>query len=573
MGDLARLDDLSLSLILAKLDNASLVSLQMTCRGLWESIVRRDAYVWLLKLQHEFDYRVGASRERDYLGIYRRLARQSQTPETLRFVGLYTNGSVDPVSPRETGDWLEGEDDEGGAGGAGGDDSVGSRLKTYWADNAFKEERSPYCSVVGQNVDVVGVLLNGHTALLRRERGDRAYMRRRTRFARFWLRRLAEEGGLGQNVDEIFGDLPTDHQLRSLFFSILEWYELGRGIGQTLFMEADDEDEDEDEDDQGGVSGRLAEARAVRERLLADSRHLGRAIVADPKYANVVYDSSLIDGLVDGSRGFRRCVAQRFVISRAGELTCPVKAGFVFGAVLGSSPVENLDGGRGAWVGKMQQSLGALRAYGDIMRLDMVMEMCDQGLLPRIEAIHLCESGDGSQDALQGSVFVEFAREEPGYDCVDQWCPIGFFLFDVGWRSDPSASDNARDLTELAGRQVSSSMILIQCSDSDHNVDAEDAENVRHPPPDPRTEMSVRLQLRRMLDAVAIKLVTQENRMETMGDFHEAPNIDLTRFLCEGVCLDPDTWTTHRYLTRAATAAREGATGGDSRRLAARAAV
>ena len=551
MGDLTRLDDLCLSLVLAKLDDASIVALQMTCRGFWEFTVRRDAYVWLLKLKREFDYRITGGQEvpPDYLGMYRRLARKSQRPETLRFVGVYTNGSVDPVSPRDLGMWP-------GLGHVGQENDLGSRMKTYWADNAFKEEMSPFCSVVGQNVDVVGVLLDGHAALLRRERGDRAYMQRRTRFARFWLRRLAEEGGLGQNLDEVFpGDFPTDHQLRSFFLSILEWYELGRGIGQTLFIEADDEDDDEDDDGADGGLDQLVEARGVRERLLAENRHLGRAIVADPTYANVVYDSSLIDGLVDGSRSYRRCVAERFIISQAGELTCPVKSGFVFGAVLGSRPVGNLDGGRDAWVSKMQQSLGALRAYENIMRLDMVMELCDQGLLPGIEAIHLCESGDESQDTLRGSVFVEFTREELGDGCVDQWFPIGFFLFDVGWRNGPSAASNARDLTELAGRQVSSSVIEIHRSDSDHDVHAEDAEDLLYPPPDPRTEMNVRLQLRRMLDALAIKLVTQENRMQEMEDSHEAPNIDLTRFLCQGICMDPDARATHRYLTRAATAA------------------
>lgn len=570
MGDLTRLDDLCLSLVLGKLDNASLVALQMTCRGLWEFMVRRDAYVWLLKLKSEFDYRVpGRGHDEvapDYLGLYRRLIRQSQRPKTLRFMGIYTNGSVDPVSPQDQGMWPAGEDEDGRL---GLEDSPGSRLKAYWADNAFKEEMSPFCSVVGRNVDVVGVLLNGHTAMLGRERRDRAYMQRRTRFARFWLRRMAEEGGVGQNLDEYFRDFPTDHQLRSFFLSILEWYELGRGIGQTLFMETDDEGE---EDDAGGASGQLVEARGVRERLLAENRHLGRAIVTDPKDTNIVYDSSLIDGLIDGSRSYRRCVVERFVISRAGDLTCPVKAGFVFGAELGSRPDGTRDGGRQAWVAKMQQSLGALRMYDNIMRLDMVMERCDQGLLPRIEAIHLCESGDKNQEAFRGSVFVEFTREERVDGCVHQWFPIGFFLFDVGWRNGPSTVGSVRDLTELAGRQVSSSMIVIQRSTLDHDVNAGDAVDWIPPPPDPWTEMNVCLHLRRMLDAVAIKLVAQENRMEEMDDLHEAPNIDLTRFLCEGICVDPDARVAHRYLTRAATAAGGDVAGGDRTRLTAMAA-
>ena len=558
MGDLAILDELPLSLVLGKLDDASLASLQMTCRGLSEFMARRDAYFWLLKLKEEFDCIQGSGvpEDLDYSGLYRRLKRQSRRPKTLRFVGIYTNGSVDPISPPDHGMWPSRE---------GEDDGPGLRLKTYWADNAFKEDMSPFCSVAGQNVDVVGVLLDRHSALLECERRDRQYMQRRTQFARFWVRRMAEEGAMGQNMAELFGVFPTDHQLRTFFLSILEWFELGRGIGQTLFMEMDEEEEDDDGDDDG--VDRLLEARSVRERLLAVDRHLGHAITADPKDANIVYDASLIDGLVDGSRSYRRCVAERFIISRAGELTCPVKAGFVFGAELGSRAARNMEGGRDGWVGSMQRSLGTLRAFDNIMRLDMVMERCDQGLLPRIEVIHLCESDDMRQNEFRGSVFVEFVRGERDDGPSDRWSPIGFFLFDVAWKNGTSASGDARDLTELAGRPVSSSMIVIHRRDLDQDTDvgdAEDAEGVQ----DPRTELNVRLQLRRMLDAVAIKLVTQENRMEEMEDMHEAPNIDLTRCLCEGIFLDPDTRTAHRYLTRAATAAADNDAADDRRRLA-----
>ena len=563
MGDLGGLDELSLSLVLARLDDRSLARLQLTCRGLRDFIQRRDAFIWLLKLREEFDFATSDDdRELDYWGLYKRLARQ-KVPKTVRFVGIYTNGSVDPV-PNDDPD----------------DERPGAALVTYWADNAFKEDLSPFCSVKGKNVDIVGVLLNGHRALLGRERSERTYLQQRTRLGQFWMRRLAE---VGHRRAEFFGDFMSDQQLRLFFLALLESFEQGHGIGVTLFME----DEDSDGDD--AANQLYLEARSLRDRLLAAQRHMGDVIAAAPDDKDIIYDTSLIDGLIDGSRSYRRCVAERFIISRAGELTCPVKAGFVFGTNLGNSKFSSRYGyedsarandavcvggdvnSREVWLAEMQKSLGALGAYNNVLGLDMVIERCKQGVLPGIEAVFLFvfdeAVGDQGEILQRGTAFIEFERgwrDDAAEDCATgkiehswNWSPIGMFVFDTNWSLGIPLMDGTDRLLTFPPDIVPLERIDVKYERHESEEDRDDSgdEDDRDGDRQYFSEISVDLRRRRLLDAVALKLVVQDNRMEEMNDLHEAPNIDLARFIVAGRQLDPDPIATHGYFTRAARAA------------------
>ena len=198
----------------------------------------------------------------------------------------------------------------------------------------------------------------------------------------------------------------------------------------------------------------LEEATGLRERVLLAEERLKARLVggssANPYPTGganggdndgVVVDWALAGGLVgvrDGSDAdadadvapLAPCVIERLVISRRGELTCPVRCGWVFGGGLQPATVR-LSSAHDI-VGLLRLSLARVDAqFKHVLGLDMVLNWAKNGGLSPVERVHLfvVREVDGVHE---GNVFVEFVR---GDDRDDErvWEPVGFFIFGTSW--------------------------------------------------------------------------------------------------------------------------------------------
>ena len=548
MGDLLDLDELSLSLVLSHLSNRDLLNVQLTCKALHAYVSREDGFHWRLKLEEEFDVRPrdvsrvvrmrdvevedsnGGDDEVDlerrvvkqvaYQETYTRLVRAGRSsrsrsrsrPSPLRFRGLFTNGDVDVIP----------------------DDTLNAAR--YWTDNAFRHDSAPYCSISPTNVDLVGVHLASSHATYRQERNDRKYMKARTRFATQWLRRLVNGPPFG------LSDLSNNQQLQLFFLTLLESFEAGHGIGLTLFVDDREQIGGGFDLEEGEMNRLLEEATGLRERVLLAEERLKARLVggssANPYPTGganggdndgVVVDWALAGGLGgvrDGSDAdadvapLAPCVIERLVISRRGELTCPVRCGWVFGGGLQPATVR-LSSAHDI-VGLLRLSLARVDAqFKHVLGLDMVLNWAKNGGLSPVERVHLfvVREVDGVHE---GNVFVEFVR---GDDRDDErvWEPVGFFIFGTSW-----VLGGHQPPDKCTFRDVPPERIVVAAYDELGRTTAGETPQSRA-----SDEMRVDLGKRRLVDAVAVKMIECENKMED-DDPHPVPNIDLAKFLGYG---------------------------------------
>ena len=573
MGDLLDLDELPLSLVLSYLSNRDLLNVQLTCKALHAYVSREDGFHWRLKLEEEFDVRprdvsrvvrmreVEVEEEEDgdrdldldlerrvvkqvmaYQETYTRLVRAGRSsrsrserpfrPLPLRFRGLFTNGDVDVIP----------------------DDTLNAAR--YWTDNAFRHDSAPYCSISPTNVDIVGVHLASSHATYRQERRDRKYMKARTRFAMQWLRRVVNGPPFG------LSDLSSDQQLQLFFLTLLESFEVGHGLGLTLFVE------DREQIVRGGieleeleVDRLLEEATALRDRVLLAEERLKARLVGgssatpypynptDGSGANdgVVVDWALAGGLV-GVRDadaddaddadvapLAPCVLERLVISRRGELTCPVRCGWVFGGGLhpATARLSSRLSSAHDVVGLLRVSLARVNVpqFTHALGLDMVLNWAKNGGLSPVERVHLFVVREVDGVHFEGNAFVEFVRGDDRADDDERvWEPVGFFIFGTSWvlgghgHQPADAKCTFRDVPP--GRIV----VTLGAYDDDEGARRTTTTSSAGSLSD---EMRVDLGKRRLVDAVAVKMIECENKMAD-DDPHPVPNIDLARFLGYG---------------------------------------
>ena len=590
------LDELSLSHVLAALPSAQdILNVGQTCKTLHEFVQREDGFHWKLRLKEDWDVsgdavgvdapvggEMGMEGENEsglgvsrrvvpaYKRTYKGLVRQGRGG-VLRFRGVFTNGAVDPVG--EVGSSHVTNDTVGffsltltRTHSRTHSREQDADITRYWVDHAFKNDLSPYCSVNPRNVDIIAVHLTSSRTTYKRERSDRRFIQTRTAFARAWLRRLQEVTG----GNPLFATDPTsDLQSQQFFLALMESFDEGHGMGMTLFM---------DEESGGGL---ITEARRLRDDILGRDMGLRNRVVHvdGPSRPNVVVERGVVwrgadakdaDETIEGGE-LQQCVVDSLLISRRGDLTCPVRCGWVFGGCL------DMTGGRDDDYVHVERVLrgsveGMADPYNDVLGLDMVMGLVRQGLVPPVACVHLFvvdETVGRNGITQEGSAFVEFARD---WDESGVWRPIGYFIFGtswtLGWDSMVHDEEEGEGQGELAAdsrrhaaltfRDVPLEDISVIYQDTDDQDDTDDVDDV-----DESlffSEMEVNLLKRRLVNSLALKLVECENRMAE-DDPHPVPNIDLSKVVVHGRRLDgagvdaQRARHTHGYNTRFASAA------------------
>jgi len=107
---------------------------------------------------------------------------------------------------------------------------------SYWADNLFRADRSPYCSDCSTNADCLALLLDGEVPREQQYKQVREYLRSRSRYAAALLSQVAPQP---QSVDEFMEIVHrwSDPHLEHFFLSLVENLE---NVSESLIIESDD---------------------------------------------------------------------------------------------------------------------------------------------------------------------------------------------------------------------------------------------------------------------------------------------------------------------------------------------
>lgn len=313
MGDLLRgLDSDSLQEVLSRCDSSELVQLMQTCKTLNE-ILRSNSLVWGSRLWVDFGWKPFPGEVPDIL-LYRSIC-QEKSVESIRFRGLFTNGGIDDGNT------------------------------SYWVDNVFIDDTSPYCSHASANIDLVGALLKESELRRTKEKSIRQYLISRCRYAAALLEHIhatdrTESFRERLRTIESYSDL----QLKLFFFSLhdsfhqvcicvyiflggkvgIDEYQVLQDsqLGQLLFYNVSPDSLEEEQ----------RRINTMRQHLLSSEIFRDRNIIG--KNSDVVYDHYILQKIEQ--RELSMCILESMVISRQGQLTCPVSCGIIFGCAVSS---------------------------------------------------------------------------------------------------------------------------------------------------------------------------------------------------------------------------------------------
>ena len=117
--------------------------------------------------------------------------------EPLRFQAVLVNGGIDGATP--------------------------TAKAAYWADNLFRQDRSPYCSDCSTNADCLALLLDGDEPRETQYEQVRQYMRRRCRYAAALLAQVHHLEPPMQNVEELMAIVErwSDNYLEHFYTSLV----------------------------------------------------------------------------------------------------------------------------------------------------------------------------------------------------------------------------------------------------------------------------------------------------------------------------------------------------------------
>lgn len=476
MGDLVSVLDIDcLQEILLRCGVKDLVSLMQTCRRM-NLIIRGSPLVWKAKLWEDFGWESVTdqivmspsidSRMCHYQSIYK-LYRSKTVSNSVRFRGLYTNGGMD-----------------------GGNES-------YWVDNAFKGDHSPYCSNISSNVDIVGVLLNDYREQMKIEAEIRNFMRERCRLAAEWIVHLNQTRNQSfvLQADSFSINQLSDLQLKQFFLSLVESYNQGSSMGHFLLIDVEDDLEEQERRVWDMVS------------VLQQQDNCRRNSIANVG-PDVYFDKEIVNSIQIGRLDC--CAIHSIEIGRMGHLTCPVSCGVIFGcridnrnAMLLGSDILN----------RLSQSMENLCAFEHLDSIDILMEKSRVGDVPRVAKVTIMHS-----PSAMGGCFVEFRRRKRARSCSCdfEWLPIGWFSFDqrVSQRLRAGNPDD----------------FLIEDSALRDELGTDEG-------PTMKNIITGSLTQPMAVNFLSIKLISQENLMEQMFDEHDHPNIDLSLIKINGKVL------------------------------------
>mmetsp|Transcript_9992 Transcript_9992/g.19687 ORF Transcript_9992/g.19687 Transcript_9992/m.19687 type:complete len:467 (+) Transcript_9992:69-1469(+) len=465
MGDLLRgLDSDSLQEVLSRCESDDLLRLMQTCKTLYE-ILYSSTLVWCNRLWVDFGWETFPGERSDFM-LYRSIYQQ-ESAESIRFRGLFTDGGIDDANT------------------------------SYWVDNVFIDDISPYCSHASANIDLVGVLLK-HSELTRsKERSIRQYLISRCRYAAALLEHIhardrTESFRERLRTIESYSDL----QLKLFFFSLHDSFHQDSQLGQLLFYNVTPDNLEEEQ----------RRMTAIRQHLLSIETFQDQNIIG--KDSDVVYDGDILQKIEQSEMSM--CILERMVISREGQLTCPVSCGAIFGCAVSRHGAMRSEADL---LELMRKSLHDISDFNSLDSFRMLCEKSEKGLVPAFNRVCFQEK----------NVFVEFKRvrlvSTSGGSCdkLFQWFPIGWFQFAL-YDADFDSLVRNRE-----GYQACD--VLFPCDFENEDTVAE-------------SRIFVPLKMKHAINFVAVKLISQENRMDAMMDGHDWPNIDLSSLTLQGRIID-----------------------------------
>ena len=224
------------------------------------------------------------------------------------------------------------------------------------------------------------------------------------------------------------------------------------------------------------------------------------------KDSDVCYNKQMVEPI--RSRELDACVIETIEISRQGQLTCPVACGAVYGCRLGNlSAADTL-------VQDLTESLSRLAELNSVESLENLIDKSEQGLLPSIEKITVVEK----------KCFVEFERKRSisKSKSLFPWVPIGWFHFSVAEET----------ISNLCGSYISDKLVKIPRRldnlESSHESSEAHMDDI----------ITGHLVNKLVVNSIAVKLISPENRMEEMLDSHPWPNIDIASIRIHGKLLE-----------------------------------
>jgi hypothetical protein len=219
------------------------------------------------------------------------------------------------------------------------------------------------------------------------------------------------------------------------------------------------------------------------------------------KDSNVCYNEQMVAPI--RRRELDACIMETIEISRQGQLTCPVACGAVYGCRLSDLVADSL-------VEDLTESLSGLAELNSVESLESVIDKSEQGLLPSIEKLTVVER----------KCFVEFERKRiiSKGKSLFPWVPVGWFHFNVAEET----------ISNLSGSNISDKLIKISREVDDSESSPES--------PEERVDdiITGHLVNKLLVNTVAVKLISPENRMQEMLDSHPWPNIDVASIRIHG---------------------------------------
>ena len=194
--EFSSLDENALQEIFSRCQTKDLFSIMLSCKRLKE-IIARSTLIWSQRLLVDFRLQTQLAQGVSDFDFYRFSSEiyriiHNILPELIRFKGFFTNGGVD------------------------------SGNLSYWVDNAFKPEKSPYCSEKSSNVDCIGVLLDLELEERDKEEKLRMYLQRRCKYAAALLEQLHQTEGLREQNLLATVERYSDLQLGTFFLSLCD---------------------------------------------------------------------------------------------------------------------------------------------------------------------------------------------------------------------------------------------------------------------------------------------------------------------------------------------------------------
>eukprot|EP00210_Caulerpa_lentillifera_P005242 g5009.t1 len=509
-----------------------IIALQLTCKHLFN--LGRSWSIWTDRLEREYGLRLkttGECEDETPLKLFRETISVSTE---LRYWGVFTDGGCD------------------------------EQYHTYWVDNAFTSiTGDAFCSELGTDVHCIGIMVDGILDRDAQTLADREYMVQRCKLpAGRVLNDLIDGSDVGQRLHSW-----TTHELVHFMLTLYHDWEMGGMLGAMLFADLDENEVAEERRKMDDLVRRIDRFQKLSyfgilryfpavTGLTSDVSSMSFATKEHHDPHLYYYDTNFtevyntqIDCPVVG-------VIESVTISRQGQFSCPVATGVLF-SVQFRQQNHNEDIKHEELVNRfvdISESHSCLE-FADKVDFQSIMEAHEKGDLS-------CEILSQGQSAV--GQWIEFESKDSSHSLVT---PLLWFHFysreeiqqqsQQDWlvMNDPDQMDQDVEHEIEANSDISHSqpeslpdMNMDMLFEAESSLgDLEDlaadfqAEDEQMLAPmeqlsssSEENQMTIPLTKRVGANGILLKLITQENRMTEMNDFHPNPNIDINSVVLQG---------------------------------------